>query len=255
MCKAYYKFTIFMIFVEMTQLISVGVAPASFLLRHSTDPLWLNHVFGAIVSASWFTYSFLIHMIAVNRFVCMYFQPNVVKVVFSDRNVHLIIVSAYFYGLVWLLLFLTAGKVSFDLSSFVYLYEKDTFSQKIRSVEIVVDVGNGIAILCWYILIFLKLKAKNNQITDRTISARNAKVEMKVFIQAALLCFMTCFLIFTWFVIPIITDNDWVDLGTNYVWLLVASLNAILYLTFNKNPPSRAPVYTNIEGGAAPLIG
>uniref|UniRef100_A0A915HPE3 Uncharacterized protein n=1 Tax=Romanomermis culicivorax TaxID=13658 RepID=A0A915HPE3_ROMCU len=60
-------------------------------------------------------------------------------------------------------------------------YEKDVWSQRVRQIEICLDLFNAFSILVWYILVFLKLKSKRKQITDQNIASgrryvRGAKV-------------------------------------------------------------------------------
>lgn len=60
------------------------------------------------------------------------------------------------------------------------------------------------------------------------------KKEIKVLMQAFMLCIMVILTIIGFFAVPEVFPNRWAKFASNLIWLGCAGNNAIIYITFNR---------------------
>lgn len=64
--------------------------------------------------------------------------------------------------------------------------------------------------------------------------AAEQKKELKVLLQASLICSMLVFTLVGFFALPQLFESRWINFVANLIWLICAGNNAVIYLTLNR---------------------
>uniref|UniRef100_A0A915HXW4 7TM GPCR serpentine receptor class x (Srx) domain-containing protein n=1 Tax=Romanomermis culicivorax TaxID=13658 RepID=A0A915HXW4_ROMCU len=182
----FYRIALFMGVVDIGQLICGGLYSGLCCLVKFQMPFSVQKFNSSFLTMCWYTYTMLNHVLAVNRFVTV-FWPNKVNDIFSYKITSILIALSFFHGFTWFSLNLLLDVyASFSVEDYSFMYDftksKSFLLVQLNGYE---DIVHMALMIMWYTLIYIKLKMKKNQIISESI-AHNNKKENKVLMQAML---------------------------------------------------------------------
>uniref|UniRef100_A0A915JMW4 G-protein coupled receptors family 1 profile domain-containing protein n=1 Tax=Romanomermis culicivorax TaxID=13658 RepID=A0A915JMW4_ROMCU len=157
--KPYYQILLNMGLADIVQILN-SLFSCIFTLTENREPFWTNKMAGALTCGCWFVYCFLAHVMAVNRFVSMYF-PLKVNSYFSPVSTKVAVGAAWAYGLSWMTALSMPGcTFMFFIDFYTWDYAETHWSSVARRMNFVSDIFHVTVLIIWYALIFAKLKHK-----------------------------------------------------------------------------------------------
>uniref|UniRef100_A0A915JK14 7TM GPCR serpentine receptor class x (Srx) domain-containing protein n=1 Tax=Romanomermis culicivorax TaxID=13658 RepID=A0A915JK14_ROMCU len=153
--------------------------------------------------------------------------------IFTAVNTTIMLLVIWAYGFAWLVAYMVP-----DLSLLYYIwaykwdYDTTDLSFKALNAEFISDMFNTVGMVVWYGSIMIKLRIKTNTIS--VMAQANNKNELKVLIQAMLLCLMIILTEIFLFLFPLLFVNKWTNLVAGLTWLICAGNNSIIYISLNR---------------------
>uniref|UniRef100_A0A915JMI1 G-protein coupled receptors family 1 profile domain-containing protein n=1 Tax=Romanomermis culicivorax TaxID=13658 RepID=A0A915JMI1_ROMCU len=157
--KPYYQILLHMALADVVQIFN-SLFSCVFTLMRNEEPFWSNKLAGALTDGCWFLYCCLAHILALNRFVSMYF-PLKVGEYFSARRTKIIIGVAWVYGTTWIGALTVPGYTfMFFIEFYTWDYAENYGSAVARRLNLTSDMFHLTVLVVWYTLIFIKLRQK-----------------------------------------------------------------------------------------------
>lgn len=156
--KPYYLIVVNMGLTDIIQLLFNGMTAGIFTLFADLITFWMNKFVGGLMNFCWVMYCFLAHLLALNRFVNL-FWPMHVNLVFSLRNTKILIILTWIYGLSWFTAYMCPDfNLLYLPETYNWDYDETKSSRLGWLVELINDSFHAVSMVVWYTLIFIKLK-------------------------------------------------------------------------------------------------
>jgi len=140
-----------------------------FVLMQKPPNFWVNKIFGAIISSTWFVSLANAHLLAFNRFVNVFFVSHWKERLFNRVSTCVYLIVFWFYGFLWfgfLVWYSEEQELVFSFDSFWWAYSENRLGQVSLQVDFYTDIFHLIGMVIWYssIYIYLKIKVTKNSI-------------------------------------------------------------------------------------------
>lgn len=157
----YFRFIQSIALADFSQSILLGIVAGIFTLTKRV-PFWLNKFLGSILAATWYTFCFNAHLLAISRFFKIVIRLNNV---FSEKMTKIYIGLLWLGGLIIFGIFMLPDvDFVYDINLNCWGYGQSNFSVLASNIEIFVDGSNLVAIIIWYTIIFVYLKIHVSQL-------------------------------------------------------------------------------------------
>lgn len=218
---------------DMLQLIFDGLFAGVFTFFGTTWGWTTNKVIGGIMNIGWVVYTALAHVLSFNRyiFIC---KPHLREKIFSKQKTNLMMFSCWLYGLAWLIAYMCPDvNLVFNVYYRNWDYDQVPASRVFWLIELIQDTFHFLMSIVWYAFSFNAVRKKTGQISAQQINEN--KKEMKLLIQATLICIMIGLTLIGFFAVPEMfhEENKWTTTSSNMIWLACCGNNCAIYLIFN----------------------
>uniref|UniRef100_A0A915L011 7TM GPCR serpentine receptor class x (Srx) domain-containing protein n=1 Tax=Romanomermis culicivorax TaxID=13658 RepID=A0A915L011_ROMCU len=234
----YYQCAIHVSITDAFQLLFNGLPTSFYLFYNSTSAFFVDKILGAILNSTFFVFIYFAALIAFNR-LCYIFcrRKTTVDRLFSERKMRFFVAMGWCQGLGFFVLYsFTECTFRFSIDRLSFGYDEGHLSKIVQRLELIIDSVYLVIMAASYTLILIKLKITNNRICSEIISSqvKKRKVELRVLIQASILCGMVTVTTTAFFGLPSLTNNRYCFLLINYLWIMTACANACVLLVFNR---------------------
>uniref|UniRef100_A0A915JSZ0 Uncharacterized protein n=1 Tax=Romanomermis culicivorax TaxID=13658 RepID=A0A915JSZ0_ROMCU len=253
----FYRTAFFMGIMDLGQLTCNGLYAGLCCLVTFRMPYMVEKFNNSFLCMCWYTYTMLTHLMAINRFVTVYW-PQKVDDIFSYKITSVLIALSFLHGSMWFGVFMWPDVYEyFSTDDYSFMFDF-TRSKSLLAVQMngYEDLVHSIGMILWYSLTYIKLRIKwvfykmlpnkkvteigtvvksvyiRSQIVSESIAHNNRK-ENKVLLQAVVLCSMDIATIVTYLIVELLPHSRWTSLISNYVWLFCAGNCPLIYLTLN----------------------
>uniref|UniRef100_A0A915JNN3 Uncharacterized protein n=1 Tax=Romanomermis culicivorax TaxID=13658 RepID=A0A915JNN3_ROMCU len=242
--SSFYKLAFQIGLSDVGQLFLNGVATSAFLIfcagGENPMPIFVQRLAGGLMGVFWFSNGFLVHCLAFNRFLNVYFLVKGRKV-FTGRNTNIVIVFAWLQGLVWLMLYmLPDARFMYNMRFYTYVYGSSAASYRNSTINFWVNIFHMSGLLLWHFLILIKIRRTPRLLLQETshvnpnVARRRRERTIKALMQCLLLCSLYMATIVTFHLVQWTPVHRFWSLAANSIWMLCSGANVLVYVTLNR---------------------
>uniref|UniRef100_A0A915L5N8 Vomeronasal type-1 receptor n=1 Tax=Romanomermis culicivorax TaxID=13658 RepID=A0A915L5N8_ROMCU len=231
----YFRIVLSITVSNIVQILFNSTAGGVFTLMGAYDQrwtFWVNSTSSAFLGLGWSACTAGTHLMALNRFVHVYW-PEKIPVLFSHVRTTFYIICVWSIGLVWFgVLMHPLVNLLYNLDTYSFLYEKNSSSDIVLIAHTSFNVVNVIGMAIWYCLIYKKIRRQVQSMHDKNVS-KDTRREMKILIQSVYLCSIVTITIITFNLCQYISMPWYCSFGANVIWLFGASSDALVLIFMN----------------------